>query len=171
MFHVERMIQQRIIKGIFSILLIIFVSISCFPVKSISSIADYHILNATASKELKKESLAIFMFEDKRVKNSFQNFLKIKLNMQNENRNFTVKIQGEKFVISVLDKTETEKMISFEDYIFKNSEKEILKEGNQKSYISISVMDRVGNDCLKNNSIYQNLVVNYLKELKLEYSK
>ena len=91
--------------------------------------------------------------------------------MQNENRNFTVKIQGEKFVISVLDKTETEKLISFEDYIFKNSEKEILKEGNQKSYISISVMDRVGNDCLKNNSIYQNLVVNYLKELKLEYSK
>ena len=171
MFHVERNTQHRIIKGIFTVLLIIFVFTSCFSVKTNPDIPDYHLLNTVDSKELKKEIPAVFMFENKKMKNSFQNFLGEKLNMKNENRNFPVKIQNEKFVISILDKIETEKVITLGDYIFKRPEKAIIKNGDQKLYIAISVTDKIGNDCLKNNSIYQNLVLNYLKELKLEYSK
>lgn len=170
MFHVERMIQHRIIKGIFSVLLIIFVFNSCFSVKKNPEIPDYHILNSEVSKDINKPKLAIFMFENKRSKNSFQNFLGLKLNMRNENRNFPVNIQNQKFLISVLDQIETEKIITFEDFIFRKPDKVIMKNGDQKMYVAISVTDKIGNDCLKNNSIYQNLVLNYLKELKLEYS-
>lgn len=170
MFHVERIALIRFVKGISSIFLIIFIFTSCFTLKKNPEIADYHILNAEDSKELKKEIPAVFMFENKKSKNSFQGFLKEKLNMKYENINFIVKIQNEKFVIFVLNKTETEKVITLEDYIFNNPDKEFLKNGEQKMYIALSVIDKNGNDCLKNNSIYQNLVLNYLKELKLEYS-
>lgn len=170
MFHVERITLNRILKGIIPIFLMIFVFNSCFTIKEIPKIADYHILNAENSKELKKEIPAVFMFENKKSKRSFQDFLKEKLNMKYENINFPVKIQNEKFVISVLNKIETEKVITLEDYIFNNPDKDFLKNGDQKMYVAISVIDKIGNDCLKNNSIYQNLVLNYLKELKLEYS-
>lgn len=170
MFHVERITLNRFVKGITTIFLIIFFLNSCFTVKKIPEIADYHVLNAEDSKVLKKEVPAVFMFENKKSKRSFQDFLREKWNMKYENINFIVKIQNEKFVISVLDKMKTKKMITLEDYIFNNSDKEFLKNGEQKKYVAISVIDKTGNDCLKNNSIYQNLVINYLKELKLEYS-
>lgn len=170
MFHVERIALNRFVKGIISIFLMIFVFTSCFTVKKIPEIADYHILNAEDPKELKKEVSAVFMFENKKSKRLFQDFLREKLNMKYENINFIVKIQNEKFVISVLDKMETEKIITLQDYIFNNPDKDFLKNGEQKMYVAISVIDKKGNDCLKNNSIYQNLVINYLKELKLEYS-
>lgn len=171
MFHVERIIQHRIIKGIFSILLMTFAFTSCFRIDKNPDISDYHILNSEVSNNINKQKAAVFMFENKKMKNSFQYFLGEKLNMPNENRNFPVKIQNQKFVISVLDQIETEKLITLEDFIFKRPERAIVKNGEQKMYIAISVTDAIGNDCLKNNSIYQNLVLNYLKELKLEYSK
>lgn len=170
MFHVKRIIQNRAIKGIISILLIVFTFISCVTIKSNPEIADYHLLNSIDSKDLTKNKPAIFMFENKRMRNSFQAFLGYKLNQKFENRDYKVKIQGQDFTISVLDNVETEKMFTIEDYVFKNPDKKLVKDGEQKSYVAISVTDRVGNDCLKNSSLFQNLVLNYLKELKLEYS-
>ena len=154
MFHVELIIRPRIIKLVFLIFLIIFVFTSCFSLKANPDIPDYYLLNTVNSNELKKEIPAVFMFENKKMKNSFQNFIGEKLNIKNENRNFPVKIQNEKFVISILDKIETEKAITLGDYIFKRPEKAIIKNGDQKLYIAISVTDKIGNDCLKNNSIY-----------------
>lgn len=170
MFHVKRIGQNRIVKRIFPVLLMIFVFNSCFPVKSNPEIADYHILNSVDSKELKKNKPAIFMFENKRMQRSFQTFLGYKLNQKNENRDFKVKIQSQDFVISVLDQIEVEKFITLEDFVLKRPGRNIVKDGEQKNYVAITVTDKIGNDCLKNNSIYQNLVLNYLKELKLEYS-
>lgn len=171
MFHVKLITQNRTVKRIGSILLIVFLFSSCVTINPNPKITDYHLINATSSKELEKEVPAVFMFENNRMKQSFQNFLGQKFNVKNENRNFEVRIQNESFVISVLDKIETEKVITFQDFIFKNPDRAIIKSGDQQAYVAISVTDKIGNDCLKNNSIYQNLILNYLKELKLEYSK
>lgn len=170
MFHVERFAKTCSIKGIVSFLLIIFVLNSCIPVKKIPDIPDYHILNSVVEKDVNKDKPAIFMFENNRMQRSFQTFLGYKLNQPNEHRDFKVKIQGQEFVISVLDKIEMEKWVTLEDFILKRPGKQIVKDGEQKNYVAISVTDKIGTDCLKNNSIFQNLVLNYLKELKLEYA-
>lgn len=170
MFHVERIAKKRIITGIVSVIIVIFMFSSCFSIKSNPEIADYHILNSSESKELKKNKPAVFMFENKKIQRSFQVFLSEKLNQRNENRDFKVKIQSQEFIISVLDKIEIEKFFTIEDFVLKRPERNFIKEGEQKNYVAVSVTDKIGNDCLKNSSIYQNLVLNYLKELKLEYS-
>lgn len=170
MFHVERIAKKRIIIGVVAVSIAIFVFSSCFSIKSNPKIADYHILNSEESKDSKKNKPAVFMFENKKMEFYFQIFLGEKLNQRNENRDFKAKIQGQDFIISVLDRIEVEKIFTIEDFILKNPERNIIKDGEQKNYVAISVTDKVGNDCLKNSSIYQNLVLNYLKELKLEYS-
>lgn len=170
MFHVERLIGNGDIKRNLAVLFIILMLGSCIPIKSNPEINDYQVLNSTTEKDSKQYKPAVFMFENNKMQRSFQSFLGHKLNQTKENRDFKVKIQNQDFVISVLDKVEIEKIFTIEDLLFKRQQPEILKNGEQKNYVAISVRDKIGNDCLKNNSIFQNLVLNYLKELKLEYS-
>lgn len=170
MFHVERTIKNVIIKGLAMICFPFFV-FSCIPVKTNPKIAEYHILNPIPNKLNEKSREGIFIFENKRMSGSFQSFLVQKLNPTNkkENRDFLVAIQGTKFIISVLDQREMETYIDLTDVFIKSPKPGLVKTGDEKSYVAITVKTPNGEDCLKNNSLYQNIVINYLKELKQEY--
>jgi len=170
MFHVKLNIKNRIIKGLAMICIPFFV-FSCIPVKTNPEIADYHILNPLPNKLNEKSKEGIFVFENKRISGSFQSFLVQKLNPTNkkENRDFSASIQGTKFVISVLDQRETEMYIDLTDILRIPAKPGLVKSGHEKSYVAIMVKTPNGEDCLKNDSLYQNIVINYLKDLKQEY--
>lgn len=170
MFHVEPNIKNSIIKGL-AMFCIPFFVFSCIPVKTNPKIADYHILNPLPNKLNEKSRDGLFIFENKRSPGSFQAFLVQKLNPTNkkENRDFSATIQGTKFIISVLDQREMETYIDLSEIFIKSAKSELVKSGDEKTYVAITVKTPDGEDCLKNNSLYQNIVINFLKELKKEY--
>lgn len=172
MFHVERKIKNLIIKGLAMICIPIFI-FSCIPVKTNQTIADYHILNPLPNKLNEKSRDGVFIFENHHMSGSFQSFLVEKLNPTNkkENRDFNATIEGTKFIISVLDQREMETYIDLTDVFIKSAKPGLVKTGDEKSYVAITVKTPNGEDCLKNNSLYQNIVLKYLKSLKQEYKE
>lgn len=170
MFHVEPNAATLAIKRISMIFLMVFVFISCIKINKNTEIADYQILNPQPNSITKKPKTAAFIFENEKNVRSFQDFLASKYNTR-ENRDFPITIQDQKFTLSVLDKSEIELYITAEDLILRYREPVIVKTGERQNYVAIQVTDKFGADCLKNDSIFHNLVVNYLKELKIEFSK
>jgi len=172
MFHVEPNIKNRIIKGLAMICIPFFV-FSCIPVKTNPVISDYHILNPIPNKLNEKSRDGVFIFENNKMSGSFQSFLVQKLNPTNkkENRDFNVSLEGTKFIISVLDQREMETYIDLSDFFIKTSKTGVIKKGDEKSYVAITVKTPNGEDCLKNNSLYQNIVLKYLKNLKQEFKE
>lgn len=172
MFHVKLDIKTRSIKGLAMICIPFFV-FSCIPVKTNPVIADYHILNSTPNKLNEKNKGGVFIFENHHLSGSFQSFLVQKLHPtnKNENRDFQVLLDNTKFIISVLDQRETEMYIDLSDVLRLPAKPGLLKSGDEKSYVAITVKTPTGEDCLKNNSLYQNIVLKYLKNLKQEYKE
>lgn len=172
MFHVKLDIKTHSIKGLAMICIPFFV-FSCISVKTNPVIADYHILNSTPNKLNEKNKDGVFIFENHRLSGSFQSFLVQKLNPtnKNENRDFQVLLENTKFIISVLDQRETEMYIDLSDVFRLPAKPGLLKSGDEKSYVAITVKTPTGEDCLKNNSLYQNIVLKYLKNLKQEYKE
>ncbi len=172
MFHVEPNIKKRIIKGL-ALICIPFFVFSCITVKTNPTISDYHILNPIPNKLNEKSRDGIFIFENHRMSSSFQSFLVQKLSPTNqkENRDFKANIEGTKFIISVLDQRELETYIDLTDVFIKSAKPGLVKTGDEKSYVAITVKTPNGEDCLKNNSLYQNIVLKYLKSLKQEYKE
>lgn len=165
-------IKNRSIKGLAMICIPFFI-FSCIPVKTNPVIADYHILNSMPNTLNEKNKDGIFIFENHRMSGSFQSFLVQKLNLTNkkENRDFQVSLESTKFIISVLDQREMETYIDLSDVFIKTSKTGLIKNGDEKSYVAITVKTPDGEDCLKNNSLYQNIVLKYLKNLKQEYKE
>lgn len=172
MFHVERNIKNHIIKGLAMICIPFFV-FGCIAVKTNPVIADYHILNPIPNKLTEKSRDGVFIFENHHMSGSFQSFLVMKLNPTNkkENRDFKATIEETKFIISVLDQRELETYIDLTDVFIKSAKPGLVKTGNEKSYVAITVKTPNGEDCLKNNSLYQNIVLKYLINLKQEYKE
>lgn len=170
MFHVKPSIKNRIIKGLAMICIPFFV-FSCIPIKTNPTIEDYHILNPLPNKLSEKSREGVFIFENHRLSGAFQSFLVQKLNPTNkkENRDFNVSLEGTKFIISVLDQREFEMYIDLTDAFITSTNPGIVKSGDEKSYVAITVKTKNGEDCLKNDSLYQNIVIKYLKSLKQEY--
>lgn len=170
MFHVERYKTIRAIKGILLISLILFVFVSCFRINKNTEIGDYRILDSESVPVSQTPKPAVFLFENSKALRSFHHFLADKYNV-NENRDFPVTIQNQKFTLSILDKSEIEVYITAEDLLLRRHQPNIVKTGDRQNYIAIQVRDNSGSDCLKTDSIFHNMVVNYLKELKIEYAK
>jgi hypothetical protein len=51
-----------------------------------------------------------------------------------------------------------------------NVETEVNRIGSTTNFLGLSVIDEYNNDCLGEGSLYQNLVLDYLKKLKYEYN-
>jgi len=172
MFHVKLNTKNLIIKGL-AVICIPFFVFSCIPVKTNPVISDYHILNPLPNKLNEKSRDGIFIFENHHLSGSFQSFLVQKLNPTNkkENRDFNVSIENTKFIISVLDQREIETYIDLTDIFMKSAKPGLVKTGDEKSYVAIMVKTPNGEDCLKNNSLYQNIILKYLKNLKQEYKE
>jgi len=169
MFHVERITQNRIIKGITSILLIIFILQSCIGAKAGYQIDDYYI--AENGKEiLGTKPLNAFIFENNVTNIPFEQFLAIKYKLDNYlTREFWINIDGARYKMIVYENSEFDKYFGISNFAAKNQENIANIVGGQPKFIAISMISEFNEDCLSNKSILQNMATTYLKNLKDEY--
>lgn len=169
MFHVERMTQNRIIKGIVSILLIIFILQSCVGAKAGYQIEDYYI--AENGKEiLGTKPLNAFIFENNVTNLPFEQFLAVKYKLNNYlSREFWITIDGNKYKMIIYENSEFDKFFGISNFAVKNQENIANIVGGQPKFIAISMINEFNEDCLSDKSIFQNRITTYLKNLKDEY--
>ena len=152
-----------------AILFLIVISASCGIHKPQYTIDDY-VLVPNAKPILGNAGLTAFVFENNKKILSFQQFLINHYKLQTFNqREIPFTINEERFTLHVYDWDETEKYINTSDFVMKNQIPDASKLGNQSDFIVVSVTNDKNEDCLKDDSLYQNIVIKYLKNLKEDY--
>lgn len=170
MFHVERSLQKRSMKGTIVILFLFFVIYGCGISRVTTVISDYILIPSNGKNVIGRENLTAFLFENNLKNLSIEQFLLDKFKFDNyQTREFWVTIDGTQFYIMVYDKSETEKYFDLSVFSLKNVEPDTVRIEGQSQFIAISVINAYNEDCLADDSLYQNVVVNYLKKLKDEY--
>ncbi len=169
MFHVERYIRNHENKGKYSILLLLFVLISCYSSRQTIQISDY-ILVPNGKEILGHESINALLFENNTKNLTIEKFLSIKFKTENYYTNeYWITIDKNKFKLILYDNAEFEKYFNSSNYAVINLEPKNDQIDEQRKFIAFSVINLNNEDCLANESLYQNTVVNYLKKLKDEY--
>jgi hypothetical protein len=160
-----RLINNRIF-GLF-ILGVLF--ISCGISKPKYTIDDY-VLVPNAKEIIGNKGLTAFVFENNKRILPFQQFLVNRFNLQTYNqREIPFVINEQRFTLYVYDADETIKYINTFDFVLKEQIPDSSKMGNQSDFIVLSVTNNRNEDCLKDGSLYQNMVIKYLKNVKEEY--
>ena len=151
------------------ILLLILITVGCGIQKPKYFIEDY-VLVPNAKEILGNKGLTAFVFENNKKILSFQQFLINRYNLQTFNqREIPFTINEERFILHVYDGDETEKYINTSDFVLKNQIPDASKLQNQSDFIVLSITNNKNEDCLNDNSLYQNIVIKYLKNLKEDY--
>ncbi|CAM4166415.1 hypothetical protein FLAN108750_13655 [Flavobacterium antarcticum] len=160
-----RLVNRRLV----AILLLFVISVSCGINKPQYTIEDY-VLVPNAKPVVGNGALTAFVFENNKKILPFQQFLINHYKLQTFNqREIPFTINEEQFILHVYDRDETDKYINTSDFVLKNQIPDASKLGNQSDFIVISVTNDKNEDCLKDDSLYQNIVIKYLKNLKEEY--
>lgn len=169
MFHVERMTQNRIIKGITSILLTIFILQSCVGAKAGYQIDDYYI-SENGKELLGTKPLNAFIFENNSTNIPFEQYLAKRYKLDNLlSREFWITIDDDKYKLIVYENSEFDKYFGFSNFAAKNQENIANIVESQPNFIAISMVNEFNEDCLSDKSILKNLATTYLKNLKDEY--
>lgn len=167
----ETTLERVVNKKFFVILFILVLTLSCGINKSKYVIEDYTLV-PNAKAILGNDGLTAFVFENNKKILPFQQFLVNKYKLQTYNqRQISFSINENQFVLHVYDNDEVIKYINISDFVMKEQVPEVSQIGNQPDFIVVSVVNDKNEDCLKDNSLYQNIVIKYLKNLKQEYLK
>lgn len=133
-------------------------------------VIDDYALVPNAKEILGNQGLTAFVFENNKKILPFQQFLVGKFNLQTYNqREIPVLINDEKFILHVYDSDEIIKYINTVDFVMQTQIPDASKIGNQADFIVVSLVNSKNEDCLQENSLYQNIGIKYLKKLKEEY--
>lgn len=145
---------------------------ACFPVKSVPDVRGYSIVEGHAISKNELESLNKFTFQIYNSPVVFNRYLYSRF--ENEKRfnphNFRVKVKGVWFNFSVLGEEETSKYVDFTDYIFKNDDPELVKNGKTKYFIAITATTDENEDCLKVDSFYRYIISKYLNDIRMDFN-
>jgi hypothetical protein len=161
--------SRLINKRIFSLFIFIVLFISCGISKPKYTIDDY-VLVPNAKEIIGNKGLTAFVFENNKRILPFQQFLANRFNLQTYNqREIPFVINEQRFTLYVYDADETIKYINTFDFVLKEQIPDSSKMGNQSDFIVLSVTNNRNEDCLKDGSLYQNMVIKYLKNVKEEY--
>lgn len=156
-------------KRIFVISVFFLITASCGISKPKYVIDDYALV-PNAKAILGNAGLTAFVFENNQKILPFQQFLIDKFNLQTYNqKEIPFNINDERFVLHMYENDEITKYLNISDFARKEQNPDISKMGNQADFIVLSVVNDKNEDCLKDNSLYQNIVIKYLKKLKQEY--
>lgn len=169
MFHVERTLLRLMYKGKLSVFLLFFIVLSCGITKQKFIIDDYTIV-PNAKEVLGNKGLSAFVFENNKKLLPFQQFLtnKFKLDSYQE-KDFWVTIEGDKYRIILYDNDELIKYINTYDFALANQNPDVVNVGSTADFIALSMISSKNEDCLVEGSLYENIAVKYLKQLKDEY--
>jgi hypothetical protein len=169
MFHVERQIKSFMNKRITVFFLLLFFMISCNVSRQTIQIPDY-ILVPNGKEILGNKSLNAFIFENNTRNLTIEKYLSMKFNGENYFTNeYWITIDKNKYKLILYTNDEFEKYFNSANYAVINLEPEDSQNGVQRKFVAFSVINSNNEDCLADGSLFQNMVVNYLKKLKDEY--
>ncbi len=169
MFHVERILLKLMYKGKLSVFLMFFIVLSCGIARQKYVIEDYTIV-PNAKEIIGNKGLHAFVFENNKKILPFQQFIANKYKLNNyQEKEFWVTIDQDQYKLIVYDNDEVIKYINTNDFTLANQDPEVLNIGNQADFIAISMINSRNEDCLEEGSLYENIAVKYLKQLKEEF--
>jgi hypothetical protein len=148
-----------------------FLFLSCGIARQRIEIPDYLIVqNGKETTGIK--TLNAFIFENNLNNIPFHQYITSKFKSDNlEERTRYISIGKDKFKLFFYDYDEFEKYFGTSNYLAINQETSANKQGNQSKFIAISIINNQNEDCLKPDSLYQNIAISYLKKLKDDYLK
>src|SRR5690606_4225825 len=82
---------------------------------------------------------------------------------------YDVVIENTRFKVMLYNQDEIDKYFDTTDYIASNVVPDDAVVGSHVRFLAISVTNDYGDDCLAENSLYKNIILKYLKDLKEEY--
>ncbi len=170
MFHVKRHTAAIANKGKFIVFLFCFLLINCIGARQTIQISDYILV--PNGKEIlgSTTGLTAFIFENNTKNLPIEKFLSMKFKSENYfNTEYWIVIDKSKFKMIVYDNAEFEKYFNSSNYSVINLEPQNDQIDQQRKFIAISMINANNEDCLRDDSLFQNMTVNYLKKLKDEY--
>jgi hypothetical protein len=167
---VEQKIKTIFMKGFF-VFFIGFGFASCVTPRHTVEVGDYLLLDNGKEILGKEKGLTCFFFENNQRKQPIQQFLTYKYNVgSTENISYDIILEKTKFKVFLYTNDELVKYYDLSQFMVSNVETEVNRLGSTANFIGMSVIDEYNNDCLADGSLYQSIVLKYLKELKFEYN-
>lgn len=169
MFHVERKIKTLFKKGFFVFFAVLFFA-SCITQRHTIEIDEYVLLNDGKAVLGREKGLTCFLFENNQKQVAFQQFImeKYKIGISDE-MYYYVTLEGKRFKVYVYSNDELNKYFDLSQFMVTKAETEV-NQVTTVNFLGISVIDEMNEDCLAENSLYQTLVIKYLKDLKFEFN-
>ena len=167
-FHVKPSLKTLCFKGFF-VFLMMAVPVSCVTPLHTVEIEDYVLLENGKEILGREKGLTAFVFESDQKKVPFRQFIFEKFRLGSiQDISFYTMIDGKRFKIHVYENSEIDKYFDMSQFMVKNFETEANKRSSA-NFIAMSVTDDYNEDCLDEKSLFQNIVIKYLRELKIEY--
>jgi hypothetical protein len=169
MFHVKRLLSNRMFKGTTALLFLFFILQSCVGARPAVQIPDY-LLVPNGKENLGGKPLTGFVFENNVKANlPIEQFIAAKYKSANYfEREIWITIDKAKYKLIVYDADDFEKYFISANFSPINEEAKGDKNSTRK-FIAISMITDYNEDCLADDSLLQNMAVKYLVNLKNEY--
>lgn len=169
MFHVKPFAKTLANKGFFIFLLFNFMLVSCSTRRQAVDVSDY-ILMKNGKPVLGNDGLTAFIFENNPRKMPFQQFLAEKYMLGTYvDVEYWVTLEGKRFKVMLYENAELEKYFDTTDFVASNVEPDSNIVGSKAKFLALSIINEYNEDCLADGSLYQNMMINYLRNLKKEY--
>lgn len=169
MFHVERTLLTLMNKGKICVFFLFCVVLSCGLTRQKYIIDDY-IIVSNAKEILGNKGLSAFVFENNKKIIPFQQFLTSKFKANNyQEKEFWITIDKEKYKIILYGNDEVLKYINTSDFRLADQNPDVVNVGSTADFIALSMISSRNEDCLAEGSLYENIAIKYLKQLKDEF--
>ncbi|WP_129582991.1 hypothetical protein [Flavobacterium cyanobacteriorum] len=166
----KRYIKILAVKGFLLFFIAMSLPMGCITPRHTVEIKEY-VLLPNGKKVLGNEKgLTAFVFENKQSKIPFSQYAALKYGLGKYTEvEYWVTIEGQKFKIMIYDNDELQKYFDTSVFMVTEVETEVNIRGSKANFIGISVIDAANEDCLAEGSLYQNIIITYLRQLKNEY--
>ena len=170
MFHVERFLKPFLKKGFF-VFFVVAMFTSCITPRHTVEINEYTLLLNGKQVLGHDKGLTAFVFENNQRKMPFQQFLMDKYNLgTTADVEYYVKIEDIRFKVFLYTNDELNKYFDTSQFMVTNVETEVNRIGSSANFLAISVINDNNEDCLAEGSLFQAMVIKYLRNLKYEYN-
>lgn len=170
LFHVEHKNKTLFYKGFF-LFFVFSILVSCKTQRELIDVSDYILLDNGKQVPGKEKGLTAFLFQNNPKKKSFNQFLVEKYGLGTyQDIEYWVTIDGIKFKVFLYENAELEKYFVTNDFVASNVVPDASVVGSKVKFLAISVIDSYNDDCLADTSLFKNIVIKYLKDLKEEYN-
>ena len=172
MFHVERIkkVKTLSLKG-FLVFIMLSTFTACLAPRHTVEIQDYVLVENGKQILGKEKGLTAFIFENNPRKIVFAQFAAEKYGVgQYIDVSYWVTVEGYKFKVFVYETDELQKYFDMGQFMVTKQENAQNIVGSAERFIGLSIINDANEDCLQEHSLYREIALKYLKDLKDEYN-